>query len=74
MMLGKKNDNPNMNFVLLNRRLVIGLTQEELAEEANCSKQIIAKLEKDKDYNVGIILARRICELLELTLDEAFGK
>ncbi|MGT2865479.1 helix-turn-helix transcriptional regulator [Streptococcus fryi] len=47
------------------------LSQQELAEKVDVSRQTISAIEKG-DYNPTINLCIRICKALDKTLDELF--
>lgn len=47
------------------------LTQDELANKVDVSRQTIISLEKGK-YNPSIILAHKISQLFELTIEQVF--
>jgi putative transcriptional regulator len=48
-----------------------GLTQEELAERLEVSRQTIISLESGR-YNPSLILAFKIAKLFDLTIEEVF--
>ena len=48
-----------------------GMTQEELAEALEVSRQTVGSLE-DGRYNPSILLAFRIARLFETTIEEVF--
>ena len=56
---------------ILQRRLELGLSQEELARRCGVSRQTINAIEKG-EYNPTINLCRSICRVLGKTLDELF--
>ncbi|HOV24797.1 MAG TPA: helix-turn-helix transcriptional regulator [Pseudobacteroides sp.] len=47
------------------------LTQDELANKVDVSRQTIISLEKGK-YNPSIILAHKISQVFELTIEQVF--
>ncbi|KNY29801.1 transcriptional regulator, XRE family [Pseudobacteroides cellulosolvens ATCC 35603 = DSM 2933] len=47
------------------------LTQDELADKVDVSRQTIISLEKGK-YNPSIMLAHKISQLFELTIEQVF--
>ena len=51
--------------------MVEGITQEELAEKANVSRQTIVSLEKGK-YKPSIVLAYKIAKIFNKTIEEVF--
>lgn len=59
------------NLVLKIARAEKDLTQKELAEAVGISRQTIHAIEKG-EYNPSIKLCRRICHVLDRTLDELF--
>lgn len=48
------------------------LTQSDLAELVGVTRQTISLIEKGQ-YNPTITLCRKICRVLDATLDELFG-
>ena len=52
-------------------RVVLDLSQQDLAERVGVSRQTISAIEKG-DYNPTINLCRAICKVLGKTLDELF--
>ena len=48
-----------------------GMTQEELAEALEASRQTVGSLENGR-YNPSILLAFRIARLFETTIEEVF--
>lgn len=59
------------NLRLKSARAALDLSQQELAERVNVSRQTINAIEKG-DYNPTINLCRAICQVLGKTLDELF--
>ena len=59
------------NLRLKAARAVKDLSQQELADAVNVSRQTINAIEKG-DYNPTIRLCRAICRTLDKTLDELF--
>ena len=53
------------------KRLAINLTQDELAERLNVSRQTIISLEKGK-YNPSITLAFKIAKLFDCQIEDVF--
>lgn len=51
-------------------RTELGLSQQELANRAKCSRQFINMLENDDDIDVGSKLLVSIAQALEVTVDE----
>ena len=49
------------------------LSQQELADIVNISRQTISAIEKG-DYNQTVNLCNRICEALDKTLDDLFWR
>lgn len=47
-----------------------GLTQQELAEKANCSRQFINMLENSDDINVSTKVLLGIANALEVKVDD----
>lgn len=52
-------------------RLQLGMTQEELAERAEVSRQTIISIESGR-YNPSIILAYKLACLFSLSIEELF--
>ena len=52
-------------------RIEKGLTQEELADRVEVTRQTIGLIEKEK-YNPTITLCLRLCQVLGKTLNELF--
>ncbi len=48
------------------------LTQEDLAKKANCSRQTISAIEKNR-YAPSLLLAFKIAYVLETNINEVFG-
>lgn len=59
------------NLRLKAARAAKDLSQQELADAVNVSRQTINAIEKG-DYNPTIRLCRAICRTLDKTLDELF--
>lgn len=59
------------NLKLKSARVVLDLSQQDLAEKVGVSRQTISAIEKG-DYNPTINLCRAICKVLRKTLDELF--
>ena len=59
------------NLRLKAARAAKDLSQQELADAVNVSRQTISAIEKG-DYNPTIRLCRAICRTLDKTLDELF--
>ena len=59
------------NLRLKAARAGMDLSQEQLAEMCNVSRQTISSIEKG-DYNPTINLCIAICKVLHKTLDELF--
>ncbi|AUD64048.1 transcriptional regulator [Tenericutes bacterium MO-XQ] len=53
------------------KRVLLGLSQEELAKQIGVSRQTIILIEKEK-YNPSLKLCVAICKALNTTLDELF--
>lgn len=60
------------NLKLKAARALKDMTQKELAEVVNVSRQTINAIEKG-EYNPTIRLCRDICRVLDKSLDELFG-
>ncbi|MCI9475175.1 MAG: helix-turn-helix transcriptional regulator [Emergencia sp.] len=59
------------NLCLKSARALLDMTQQELADRVNVSRQTINLIEKG-DYNPTIKLCIDICKVLNKTLDELF--
>ncbi len=59
------------NLRLKSARAAMDLSQQELADRVNVSRQTISAIEKG-DYNPTINLCIAICKVLGKTLDELF--
>lgn len=59
------------NLKMKSARAALDLSQQELAEKVNVSRQTINAIEKG-DYNPTIKLCIAICRTLGKTLDELF--
>ncbi len=59
------------NLKLKAARAALDISQQELADMANVSRQTIGAIEKG-DYNPTINLCVAICKALNKTLDELF--
>ncbi|AUD65836.1 transcriptional regulator [Tenericutes bacterium MZ-XQ] len=53
------------------KRVLLGLSQEDLAKQIGVSRQTIILIEKEK-YNPSLKLCIAICKALNTTLDELF--
>lgn len=53
------------------KRVLLGLSQEDLAKQIGVSRQTIILIEKEK-YNPSLKLCIAICKALHTTLDELF--
>ena len=56
---------------LLEMRKAFNMTQEELADKTNVSRQTIISLEGGK-YNPSIFLAHRIAKIFGLSIEDVF--
>lgn len=59
------------NLKMKSARAALDMSQQDLAEAVNVSRQTINAIEKG-DYNPTINLCRAICKVLGKTLDELF--
>lgn len=59
------------NIRLKTARVMKDLSQQDLADKVNVSRQTIIAIEKG-DYNPTINLCIKICKILEKSLDELF--
>ena len=62
----------DMKIKIRERRLVKGLTQQELADKCGCSRQFINQIEADGSINVSSKLLYKIAEALECPIDDIF--
>lgn len=60
-----------MNYKMKARRVLLGLSQEELAKKINVSRQTIILIEQGK-YNPSLKLCIAICKTLKTTLNDLF--
>lgn len=60
-----------MNYKMKSKRVLLGLSQEDLAKKIGVSRQTIILIEKEK-YNPSLKLCIAICKTLNTTLDELF--
>lgn len=61
------------NSKLKEARIAMNLTQEQLADKVNISRQTVNLIENGK-YNPSIELCINLCKCLGKTLDEIFWK
>ena len=61
------------NLKLKSARAALDMSQKDLAERVNVSRQTMNAIESG-DYNPTINLCRAICKVLGKTLDELFGE
>lgn len=61
------------NSKLKEARIMMNLTQEQLADKVNISRQTVNLIENGK-YNPSIELCINLCKCLGKTLDEIFWK
>lgn len=59
------------NLKMKSARVLKDLTQEELADRVNVTRQTINAIEKG-DYNPTIQLCKDICRVLDVTLNDLF--
>jgi DNA-binding Xre family transcriptional regulator len=55
--------------LLFNRKM----TQKELARKSDIGEYKISMLCSGKAKNIHLVTAKRICDVLDCTLDQAFG-
>jgi putative transcriptional regulator len=60
-----------VNYKMKSKRVLLGLSQEDLAKSIGVSRQTIILIEKEK-YNPSLKLCIAICKTLNTTLDELF--
>ena len=60
-----------MNYKMKSKRVLLGLSQEDLAKQIGVSRQTIILIEKES-YNPSLKLCVAICKALNTTLDELF--
>ncbi len=62
-----------MNHKMKARRVLLGMSQADLAKKINVSRQTIVLIEQEK-YNPSLKLCLAICYALNTTLDELFWR
>ncbi len=62
----------SINLELKNARKALKLTQQDLADQVNVTRQTINAVERG-NYNPTLKLCKSICKVLDKTLDELFG-
>lgn len=60
-----------MNLKMKSKRVLLGLSQEDLAKKVSVSRQTIILIEQEK-YNPSLKLCVAICHALNTTLDDLF--
>lgn len=60
-----------VNHIRTIRRGKMDITQQELADLAECTRQTIVALEKHK-YSPSLVLAMKIAEVLGVSIEELF--
>ena len=60
-----------MNYKMKSKRVLLGLSQEDLAKQIGVSRQTIILIEKEK-YNPSLKLCIAICKALHTTLNDLF--
>jgi putative transcriptional regulator len=60
-----------MNYKMKSKRVLLGLSQEDLAKQIGVSRQTIILIEQEK-YNPSLKLCIAICKALNTTLNELF--
>lgn len=60
-----------MKNYIRDKRMAFGMTQDELSEKLDVSRQTIISLEKEK-YNPSINLAFKLSRLFECTIEDLF--
>lgn len=60
-----------MNYKMRSKRVLLGLSQEDLAKQIGVSRQTIILIEKEK-YNPSLKLCIAICKALHTTLNDLF--
>lgn len=61
-----------MKIKIRERRLIKGLTQQELADKCGCSRQFINQIEADGSINISSKLLYKIAEALECPIDDIY--
>ena len=69
--IGKEEEEKPVKNRLEELRHARGMTQEELAEALEVSRQTVCSLEKGR-YNPSILLAFKIARLFQTTIEEVF--
>ena len=59
-----------MKLKIKEYRKELGLTQDELAQKAKCSRQFINMLENNDDINVSVQTLANLAQALDKTIDE----
>ena len=60
-----------MKNLIKEKRTVLGLTQDELAEKLEVSRQTIISLERGR-YNPSLVLAFNIAKLFDCRIEDIF--
>lgn len=60
-----------MRNLVKDKRMTLGMTQDELSEMLNVSRQTIISLEKGR-YNPSITLAFKLSKLFHCSIEELF--
>ncbi|KAA0944344.1 helix-turn-helix transcriptional regulator [Sporosarcina sp. ANT_H38] len=60
-----------MNNLIKEMRTAMGLTQDDLSEKLEVSRQTIISLEKGR-YNPSLVLAFKIAKLFECRIEDIF--
>lgn len=61
----------SMDNLIRDKRMALGMTQDELSEKLDVSRQTIISLEKGR-YNPSITLAFKLSKLFQCTIEELF--
>lgn len=61
----------SMDNLIRDKRMALGMTQDELSEKLDVSRQTIISLEKGR-YNPSITLAFKLSKLFQCTMEELF--
>ena len=64
----------NIGKVIAERRLALGLSLDEVAHRAECTKSNVWELEKGRSKNPTIIQALALCSALQCSLNTLLGR
>lgn len=67
----KEKELVELKNIIKEKRTALGLTQDDLAEKLNVSRQTIISLEKGR-YNPSLLLAFKIADVFHCRIEELF--